>query len=429
MKPRLARPVLAALVGGALLAGSAVFGSPAHASPDGSSVDAPTENLTADPLPTGPEQTVAELKSPVTEMSSAVTEPEPPVSQPVPPVVAEPEPPVTQPAPPPADTTRPTGSFRLNHTAVWNGQQITLGQSATEFGDPVDAPATLKRVVSWGDGTTTELGPNTFSATKAYARAGNFAVTVTVTDPTGNQSAIPSRTVAVTVPAGRVSLGKKAVYQAALFPVTVTKVPAGATSMRIDWSDGSVSTHKAKTGTVHGYIHYQWKWDAATKRWVRVGTSRISGNRVIKIAWGNAKGYAANQNAGTINIVKDSWKPGLTISKPSPANRASSWRTIRGTVSDKGSGLRHVGVTMVRVTTGGKMYCLMPNRKWKQVRDENGIRQYCYRNGGVKVKAVKGKWSLKVPAGVGKGQIWAEAWAYDWADNYRFVYRTAKITR
>jgi hypothetical protein len=445
VNPRLARPALAILVGGALIAGGAISGSPAYANPDAASTDAASTDAVANPSndppsaedPAEPPVVTDPATPPVVADPATppvVTNPTTPpvVTDPgTPPVVTDPpvvpEPPVV--TPPAADTTKPTGSFRLNHTSVWTGQQITVGQAAGEFSDPVDAPGTLKRVISWGDGTYSELSPSTAAATKAYGRTGNFAVTVTITDPAGNQSSIPSRTVAVTAPAAKVSLSKKSAYQGTTFQVKVAKVPAGATGMRIDWSDGWVSTHKARKGSFNGSVLYQWRWDGATKKYVRVGNGRLSGARVVRVSWGNAKGYAAPQTAGWIKIVKDGWRPTVSIKKPSAPNRAASWKTISGTAADKGSGLRHVGVTVVRLTSAGKLYCLKSNKKWQRVYDDAGIVKHCYTT-GVKVKVVKGKWSLKLPTGIAKNQFIAvEAWAYDRADNFRSTYRTARLTR
>jgi hypothetical protein len=408
VKLHLARPVVVAVVGGALFAGS-----PAYAAPG--TPGAPTGKN----APAATDQSVTTLD---TTDDPEVTDP----------VVTDPgttDPGTAEPGTADPDTTVPTGSFRINYTSVWAGQQITIGQGPTEFSDPVDAQDTLKRVVSWGDGTSTVLSPTTYAAAKAYSRAGNFQVTVTVTDPAGNVSAIPARTVAVTVPAGKVGLSRTSVYQGGLFRVNVSKVPAGATKYRIDWSDGWTSYHNATTKSVPGRLLYQYRWDATQKRYVQVGTGRLSGVRAIKVSWGNAKGYSAYQTVGRINVVKDSWRPSLTIKKPSSPSRASSWKTITGTVSDKGSGLRHIGVTAFRVTSTGKTYCLTPARKWKRYYSDADVNKYCYAT-GVKVKVVKGKWTLKLPAGLGKNQFFAvEAWSYDWADNFRSTYRTAKITR
>jgi hypothetical protein len=423
VKTRLSRPVLAAVVGGALLAGSALTGTPAYANPGTSSSDTPTGKLeggqTATTLDTAdPETPDPETPDPET--------PDPGTPTPETPDPGTGDPGTGEPAP---DTTKPTGSFRLNYTSVWAGQVITVGQNATEFSDPVDAPDTLKRVISWGDGTSTELGATTFTATKAYTRAGNFQVTVTVTDPAGNKSEIPARPVAVSLPAGKITTPKYA-YQGAPFTVKVTKVPAGASTLRIDWTDGTTSTHKARVGSISGaYIHYYWKWDAAKKRWVRNGSARIAGNRVLKVSWGSYKGYSVYQPGATINILRDGWKPSLKITKPSSTSKASSWKTIRGTVADKGSGLRHVGVTVFRVTSTGKTYCLTAQKKWKRYTSDATANKYCYAT-GYKVKVVKGKWSLKLPTGIAKNQFIAvEAWAYDHADNFRSTYRTARLTR
>jgi hypothetical protein len=426
VKLRLAQPVVVAV---ALLAGTALVGSPAYAIPGGPN-DAPTGQGGA----TVTEQSASTLDT----IDPGTTDPgttDPGTTDPgtTDPGTTDPgttDPGTTDPGTAEPDTTVPTGSFRLDYSSVWTGQKITVGQKSTEFIDPVDDRSTLKRVVNWGDGTSTVLSPTTESAAKAYNRAGNFKVTVTITDPAGNVSAIPARTVGVTIPAGQLTLNKKAVYQGAPFNVKIAKVPAGAKMYRIDWSDGSISAHNVSRRSLNGaYIHYYWKWDAAKKTWVRNGKGRISGVRALKVSWGNDKGYAYFQTAAKINVVKDSWRPSLTIKKPSSPSRASSWKTVTGTVSDKGSGLRHVGVTAFRVTSTGKAYCLTAARKWKRYYTDADVTKYCYVT-GVKVKVVKGKWTLKLPAGLGKNQFFAvEAWSYDRADNYRGTYRTAKITR
>ncbi|MFC4067400.1 PKD domain-containing protein [Actinoplanes subglobosus] len=418
MKSRFTLPVVAAVVGGTMLAGS-----PAHAIPG--APDAPTgknpQTVTEQSATTldtvDPGTGTTDPGTGTTDPGTGTTDPGTGTTDPG-----------TGTADP--DTTAPTGSFRISWTSVWTGQAVTVVQDAGEFSDPVDAQSTLSRVVNWGDGTSTVLSPTTFTATKAYSKAGNFQVTVTVTDPAGNNSAIPPRTVAVTAPAGGISLNKKSVYQGAPFNIKITKVPAGAKTYRIDWSDGSVSTHSVATRALNGaYLHYYWKWDAAKKKWVRNGTGRITGVRALKVAWGNDKGYSTFQTGASINVVKDGWKPTVSIKKPSPSNKASAWKTIRGTATDKGSGLRHVGVTVFRVTSTGKAYCLTPQKKWKRYYTDADVNKYCYAT-GYKVKVVNGKWSLKLPAGIARNQfVAAEIWAYDRADNYRTTYRTGKLTR
>jgi hypothetical protein len=423
VKTNLSRPVLAAFVGGALLAGGALQGAPAYASPSPSAGDAPVEKLDAGQA--------AELNAATTDPGTPDPgTPDPGTPTPETPAPETAEPATGDPGAAEPDTTKPTGSFRINYTSVWAGQQITIGQNASEYSDPVDAQDTLTRVVSWGDGTTTPLGATTFVASKSYTRAGNFKVTVIVTDPAGNKSEIPARAVGVTLPAGKISVSRKSVYQGVTFKVNVDKVPAGATKYRLDWSDGWVSTHNASTRSVSGGVLYRYKWDPVKKKYVQVGTGKYSGVRPIKIQWGSSRGYSTFQTGAYINVVKDSWRPTVTVTKPSPSNKASAWKTLRGTAKDKGAGLRHVGVTVFRSTASGKNYCLTPKRTWKRYYSDADVRNHCYVNGGVRLKVVKGKWSLKLPAGVSKNQwVAVQIWAYDWADNYRETVREAVLTR
>ncbi|MBO3743931.1 hypothetical protein [Actinoplanes flavus] len=418
MKTRLA----VAVVSGALIAGGTLIGAPAYAIPD-SAADAPSGKNPSAVI----EESATGLDAVDPTPTPTPTDPTPTPTDPTPtPTDPTPTPTSTEPTP---DTTKPTGSFALDYTSVWVGQQIKVVQESWDYSDPGDAQNTLKRVVNWGDGTSTALSPTTSSARKSYARSGSFKVTVTITDPAGNTSAIPARTVAVTVPAGKVSLSRKSVYQGGLFNINIGKVPAGATMYKIDWSDGWDSAHWSSSKSLTGRILYRWRWDPAAKRHVKVSNARLSGVRTLRIAWGNDKGYGAWQAIGNLNLVKDRWKPTLTIKKPSSTNRASSWKTITGTVGDKGAGVRHLGVTAFRVTASGKAYCLTPARKWKRYYSDADVDKYCYAT-GVKVKIKNGKWSLKLPAGLGKNQYFAvDAWVYDYADYFRETYRTAKITR
>jgi hypothetical protein len=416
---RLARPVVVAAVGGALLAGSVLVGAPVYANPG-----VPTGPIAPKP-PAATEQSsiTRGAAGPDTSASGLVDLSVPDAS--IASVRAAEDPGATD----PGDTTVPTGSFRLNHTSVWTGQRITVGQGLNEFDDTGDDKSTLTRVVSWGDGTSTALSPTTFEAAKSYSKAGNFKVTVIITDPAGNVSAIPPKTVAVTVPAGKASLSRKSVYQGAPFTVNIGKAPAGATKYRIDWSDGWISEHMATTKSRTGRVLFRYKWDPVKKGYVQVGTGRLSGVRAIKISWLNGKGFSAWQTIGNINLVKDGWKPSLKITKPSSPNRASSWKTVKGTVADKGSGVASVRGTAFRVTSTGKAYCLTANRKWKRYYSDADVAKYCYGQ-GAKATVVNGKWTFKVPAGLGKNQFFAvEIWAWDYTENLRSTYRTAKITR
>ena len=61
-----------------------------------------------------------------------------------------------------AGVTPPTTWDELRAAAqqLTAGQQITIGQNASEYSDPVDAQDTLTRVVSWGDGCGARCSSN-----------------------------------------------------------------------------------------------------------------------------------------------------------------------------------------------------------------------------------------------------------------------------
>jgi hypothetical protein len=91
------------------------------------------------------------------------TDPAPTDPAPTDPVPSDPAP--SDPAPP-VDTTAPTGTFVLSSNALWTGQQLTLTQSA--LADAGNDVATITRVVSWGDGTSTTVSPGATKVIKPY---------------------------------------------------------------------------------------------------------------------------------------------------------------------------------------------------------------------------------------------------------------------
>ncbi|MEU8237034.1 hypothetical protein AB0C07_02175 [Actinoplanes missouriensis] len=402
MKPRLSRPLITAIVSGALVAGGSVYASPVMAAPAGSGdsnsyrTSAPAE---------GPDTTAVTT----VEGQSAATEPAPVVT------TTEPATPVTTPTTTP-DTVKPSGSFRLNTGALWIGQKVVFSQNANEYGDNVDADTSITRKISWGDGTTTTLAAGATGYTKQYTRAGRFNVTETLTDRSGNSFTTAAKTVGVTVP-GKYSLSRYTVYQGVPFYVKLNSIPAGTTKIKLNWGDGWVDDLSGKNQTLRGSILYR-----------KNTSSKISGKVTLKVQLFNKYGATSWINVGTTNVLKDGWKPKITVTKPKNANRISSWKTVKGTVSDKGSGVRFVGVTVVRITTSGKYYCLTPKKKWKRYTTEAQLLKHCA-NGNNVAKVSKGKWSLKVPAGVTKGKIVVLPWVYDYANNYKDTYREAKLTR
>jgi hypothetical protein len=331
--------------------------------------------------------------------------PTPPVEPTVEPTV-EPAPPVeptptVQPTPtePPADTTAPTGTFGLSTDALWIGQKVTLTQRSVA--DDRTDPSEITRVVTWGDGTRAEtLAPGATTITKTYAKAGRYTVSVRLTDAAGNTAvaALAKPAVAVTVP-GTFTFSKKSVWHGQKFKLTISKVPSGTTKINLDAGDGVVSELKGKNQTLSGYFYHN-----SNDKLIKPGVV------TFRATFTNAKGVSAVFTIGKVTIKRDSWNPKVKIKKPKSANRVSSWKTVRGTVSDKGAGAGAVFVWVTRITSTAA-YCYTPRKTWKRVYSDEEL----YDCDGVRAKLSKGKWSLGVK-GLKKGTIYFDALAIDWSD-------------
>ncbi|MBB2945974.1 hypothetical protein FB565_005732 [Actinoplanes lutulentus] len=313
------------------------------------------------------------------------------------------------------DRIAPSGTFKLNTTALWTGQWITLSQRATDFGDAVSADSKITRRVNWGDGTAVTLGATAEAQTKQYTRAGRFTITETLTDEAKNVFTI-AKAVTVTVP-GTYKLSRTTVYQGVQFSVNVSNVPVGTKNIVVNWGDGTVTGHAGKNGAIGYYFLKNPKTG-----------KRVSGNLPIKIAFQNTYGSSSYQLVGTMKVLSDTTKPVVKVNKPAKPSRASSWRTITGTVAETQSGVQNVYATVLWANSAGTTYCLTPDRKWKRYATDKQLMSYCA-DKGVKLAVSKGKWSLKVPAGAGNGYLLAWAWTWDWAENYGEATRQATITK
>ncbi|MBW6433098.1 hypothetical protein KZ829_04985 [Actinoplanes hulinensis] len=425
MKSRHTRPLVAAIVSGVLVAGGVVVTSPASAVGPATTVvnladesTDPTVDPTTDPTtepttdPTTDPTTTAPTTEPTTTPPTTDPTTTPPTTEPTttPPTTGPTTtPPTTGPT---GDTAAPTGSFRVNATSLWLGQSVQLSQAAADFQDDTDTDAQITRVVNWGDGSAPQtLAAGAVGATRQYSRVASFTITVTMTDRAGNARTL-TRTVAVTNPAGKYSLSRAGVYQGYPFAVKISGLPAGTRYMSIDWGNNYRSGLSPKTGTYNTSLLYDW--DAASRQWNL--SRKITGARTLKIAFWNANGWSAYRAIGTVQVYADAVKPSLSITKPSKSNRVSSWKTVRGTASDKASGVTHVWMTVARSTASGKLYCLTPQRKWKRFYTDAQFQAYCS-NSGVRVTVSKGRWSLRLPAGVSRGQFLVYAWTFDRAGN------------
>lgn len=306
---------------------------------------------------------------------------------------------------PPPDTTAPTGSFTLSPTSPWIGQGTKLTQQNVADNGESD-PATVTRAVTWGDGTSTTLTAGQGPVTKTYAATGTYTVTFTLTDAAGNAT-VQSGTVTVVNP-GRFKLSKAAVWHHEAVKVTLSAVPAGTTKIVLSYGDGYRSTLKGKNQTVAHSYHYR-----SNGKLMPVGSVSLTA------VYTNKYGSTTSLPVGKVTIKKDSWRPKVTITKPKHPERVKSWKTIRGTASDKGSGVQGVTVVVTR-TVGRTSYCYTTGRTWMKLTASSN-----YDRCVLERTTKKGKWSLSVK-GLKKGTLAVYAVSADWADQ---ASKPAKVTR
>jgi hypothetical protein len=414
LQTRLKRHLVAAAVIGSLVAGGAVYGTPALADPADTTTTEPTATATttapadettgptADPTTTAPDQgsTTATAEPTATETTGTTTTTTTPAT-----TSPTPDPTTTGPAP---DTTAPTGSFKLSLATMWVGQKTTLTVTAA---DDVSAFAAITKVITWGDGTSSTVPVAATTITKQYPKAGTFTIGVTLTDEAGNKATLNSVTAKVTVP-GTFKLSKSSVWHHEAFNVAISSVPAGTTKIVLYFGDGYAKTLSGKNQTVAKSYYYRSN-----------NTLVPAGAVTLTAVFTNNYGSTSQIYVGKITIKKDSWSPKVTITKPKKSSSAAAWKTVKGTATDKGSGISDM-IAVVMRTIGTKTYCYSYRNTWIKLNSSTNVLN-CFHE--VKVKS--GKWSLTVKGQKKGSTLDIFAVAGDWSDRTGQAEVVKKLTK
>ncbi|GAA0565914.1 ExeM/NucH family extracellular endonuclease [Paractinoplanes ferrugineus] len=292
------------------------------------------------------------------------------------PVTADP---VFRSTPGKADSTAPTGTFTVSPSTVWAGQEVTITVTATDDVTPATA---IKKTVNWGDGTTDS------SDTHAYAAAGTYQPTVTLTDQAGNSGpATGSASVTVTAQPGTFKLDRTSVWLTQSVTLTVT----GVSNAVVDWGDGSTAT--VPTG--------------------RVGhTYRAAGSFTVKVTPANANGPGTPVTVGTVTVKADTIAPVVTLDMPRHPEYAASWWVLTGKVSDEGLGGEQVKLQLIQERSGSWFY--YAGGRWTKAATKADAQ--------AKAQVVTnlldlwGSW-LTIVVGVDRGTLELKYWATDRAGN------------
>ncbi|MEU4159620.1 ExeM/NucH family extracellular endonuclease [Actinoplanes sp. NPDC026670] len=301
------------------------------------------------------------------------------------------------------DGTAPTGTYALNTAAIWTGQTVTLTETALD--DDVSDNSKITRVVNWGDGTATET-LTAATATHTYAAAGSYQVTVTLTDEAGNSGTVSApSTVVVSTQTGTFSLSTKSIWVSQSVTLNVAGV-ASATDLAVNWGDGVTTTTSANNGTVsHAY----------TK----------AGRFSVTVTPRNVAGAGKSVTVGTVDVVKDVYKPTVRLTVPWFKAFKSSWKSISGTVVDKGVGVASVKVKLIQERSG-KWYYYSAG-KWTKATSKSVASAKAAVL--VVIPDAKGNWKTAI-SGVDRGTLQISYWAGDKAGNSSTAaYYAVRITR
>jgi PKD repeat protein len=220
----------------------------------------------------------------------------------------------------------PTATLSLSATSALTGTSITASTAAST--DPNVSGSITSSTIAWGDGTSS-AGP---SAAHAYAAAGSYAVTATVTDNYG-KSATATKTVSIAAPVNPIAaLTLSATSGTA--PVSITASTAGSTdpnaggsivSSTINWGDGTSSAgpsashtySTAGTFTVTATVFDNYGKSASTAKLVTVTASAaVAPTAAMTITMSGATATvstaASTAGSGSITSTVINWGDGTS---------------------------------------------------------------------------------------------------------------------
>jgi hypothetical protein len=412
LKSRLSRPLLAAVVSGAFLLGGGIFAAPALAEPPPpgapeSTITPTTEPATTEPTTPAPTD-LPTTTPPVTETTTAPpATTEPPVETTEPPTTTPPvttPPPTTTTPPPPVDKTAPLGTFTPNRWSIFPGQSVTL--TLTGIKDNVSTAAQIKRVVTWGDGSSSTVSTTAKTVAHTYKSSGKKPITLTLTDAAGNKKVVKSVGPTVVPSSVKYKLSRTTVFHGQKFVWELLSVPAGATKITIAWGDGRATVltkPKKQKITRHYYSTPDNKYIVDP------------GVKTIKVTAYNKYGAATPQVAGKVSLKNDTSRPVVKVTAPSKPSKASSWKSVKGTATDTGSGIKEMAMVTLVLKSNNNAVCYAPSKK-KWLNANNDTPDSCV----VLVKPSKGKFSTPLKS-TPKGQLGIIAIAGDWAGNLNSI--------
>jgi hypothetical protein len=214
-----------------------------------------------------------------------------------------------------------------------------------------------------------------------------------------------------TAPTGTATVAPTAVETGKDVTVTIADVAddlsdAGDVVATVDWGTGAPVTLAAGATTATK------KYDAAGTYAVTVTLEDEVGNESSAIAAGSV---TVTKPAVVNPPAKDTAAPVVKVTKPAKkkAVKGKSWKKIKGSVTDTGSGPKSVSIKLVVKTDGGWKF--FNGKKWKNAKNK---KQALKKAKTLTDKSVSsGKFSIKVKKKAVKGKLIVQYWGVDVAGN------------
>ncbi len=259
------------------------------------------------------------------------------------------------------DLTAPVASYSVAHTPVNVGHDVTVTSSG--LSDNMTPTASIEQTINWGDGTLPEpWTPTVTSINHSYPDLeARYEATVTLKDLAGNtrvhpvvivvkDTAAPTGSFALGVPKAWAGWTKVSLELAALHD---NLSPNDKIARVVSWGDGAQTVWTEGSSPTHVYA-------AAGSYSPTVQLTDEAGNVSDPVA------------TSTVVVSNDTVAPTLRVKTSRPKRSVRGWRTVKGTATDAGVGVRSVSVRAVEKRTTGWYAYKASTRRWVKAGSKAG---------------------------------------------------------
>ncbi|WP_300677829.1 hypothetical protein [Nocardioides sp.] len=293
-------------------------------------------------------------------------------------------------------------------TASWTANPDATGYTirlASESGEELG---------TFGPFTTTSA---TFTTTKLGASGQSYRVFVSTTAPNAEESdfaPFDSPQLDTTAPVATYKVNRSSavlVPAAAYSSVRSTSVVLTQAS-----ADDTIASRQIVPGDGSAAVAWPLNKPTATIRYTKAGVF------TPKVRVADIYGNVAEIAAGKVSVIRDTVAPKVSIMTPSKATKLASWKVVRGTASDAGTGVLAVGAFVMQKRAGVWWAYDFATKKWlKGYRSITTTENRTKANAAFVTVRANGTWVTPAIKGLKKGSTIFEAAALDLELNQGFA--------